>query len=175
MYARFKVHAVDQLDIKILKKYCIPDVYDLFILEQSLQAEFRTQCTDPRDFNDMSHLLDKLHLTFVFSCISQYFVIKWGHSSPRLMSFKWPQTCKCVFYRVTPAKRPSRPQTKTKLVQPSRYLLFHLARNKSIAAILRRKLAAFCLCQQALGVKVILAPWSNITCYYYTLWVTVSK
>lgn len=88
MYARFKVHAVDQLDIKILKKYCIPDVYDLFILEQSLQAEFRTQCTDPRDFNDRSHLLDKLHLTFVFSCISQYFVIKWGDSSPRLMSFK---------------------------------------------------------------------------------------
>lgn len=88
MYARFKVHAVDQLDIKILKKYCIPDVYDLFILEQSLQAEFRTQCTDPRDFNDRSHLLDKLHLTFVFSCISPYFVIKWGDSSPRLMSFK---------------------------------------------------------------------------------------
>lgn len=86
MYARFKVHAVDQLDIKILKKYCIPDVYDLFILEQSLQAEFRTQCTDPRDFNDRSHLLDKLHLT----CIQLYLAIfcdKMGRFEPAIDEF----------------------------------------------------------------------------------------
>lgn len=88
MYARFKVHAVDQLNIKILKKYCIADVCDLFILEQSLLAELRTQCIDPRDIVDRSHLLDKLHLTFVFSCISQYFVIKRGDLSLRLMNFK---------------------------------------------------------------------------------------